>query len=605
MKSRFYTKTLIALAVAIAAAAATVSLAQEKPIPPPATENALPPGIPPNSPTAQVVKLIQAGVELGVIKNFVSNSTTAFGLDADQIIALNDVGVPAEIINAMLNRDKILYAAAKSVVNNPAPVVVETAAPAAPVTVDYFNDTLTPYGSWVEVEGYGRCWRPTTVVYDSGWRPYCDRGHWVYTDCGWYWDSDYSWGVTFHYGRWFHHSHLGWCWYPDTEWAPSWVTWRSGGDYCGWAPLPPLAVYRPGIGFCYRGANVSVAFDFELEASCFTFVSSEHFCDHHPRRYCPEPERVTQIFNHTTVINNYNIHNTTIVNNGIAITQVGSGNHHLIQPVQVSTLPNAGRHGWRGNDGDRPGRHDSVDNRNERPAHPLPVLRPNGNGDSGQHAVAGNQPAQRDNAGRVDNGNFSRGERQPRPLPVLRSGENNDAGRRQNVEAAPQNSGGSVFISHQPTAGVSENRRNDRERPLPENRWNAQPAPVVSAVTPTSPTAPTPVQNHRQFDRGETEDGFRNARSSHEQPQPHFTAPVMAERSTPPVEQRQFTTPAPIAMPEHSQTHERPVAAPVEMHQSHVETVQHSSPPASQPHESERSSSRNSERNSDKDKKDR
>ena len=107
MKTLRYTKTLIALAVAIAAAAATVGQAQEKPIPPPATENALPPEIAPNSPAAQVVKLVQSGTDIGVIKNFVANSSTAFGLDTDQVIALNDVGVPAEIINAMMNRDKM------------------------------------------------------------------------------------------------------------------------------------------------------------------------------------------------------------------------------------------------------------------------------------------------------------------------------------------------------------------------------------------------------------------------------------------------------------------------------------------------------------------
>ena len=32
------------------------------------------------------------------------------------------------------------------------------------VTVDQFYDTLSPYGTWVYLEGYGRCWRPTVVV---------------------------------------------------------------------------------------------------------------------------------------------------------------------------------------------------------------------------------------------------------------------------------------------------------------------------------------------------------------------------------------------------------------------------------------------------------
>ena len=148
----------------------------------------------------------------------------------------------------------------------------------------------TPYGTWVDVDGYGRCWRPSVVVYNPGWQPYCDHGHWVYTDCGWYWFSDYSWGwAPFHYGRWFRDPRWGWCWAPDTVWGPSWVTWRYSDNYCGWAPLPPRAVYREGVGFFYNGVAVGVGFDFGLSWNCFAFVPIGHFCDPHPCRYCVAP----------------------------------------------------------------------------------------------------------------------------------------------------------------------------------------------------------------------------------------------------------------------------------------------------------------------------
>src|SRR6185369_10574223 len=49
----------------------------------------------------------------------------------------------------------------------------------------YFYDSLAPYGSWIDIQGYGLCWQPTTVVLNAGWSPYCDRGRWVYSDCGW------------------------------------------------------------------------------------------------------------------------------------------------------------------------------------------------------------------------------------------------------------------------------------------------------------------------------------------------------------------------------------------------------------------------------------
>jgi len=63
-----------------------------------------------------------------------------------------------------------------------------------------FDQPLSPYGHWVEVADYGRCWVPNGV--DRDWRPYSD-GRWVFTDAGWTWDSDepYSWAV-YHYGRW-------------------------------------------------------------------------------------------------------------------------------------------------------------------------------------------------------------------------------------------------------------------------------------------------------------------------------------------------------------------------------------------------------------------
>ena len=95
--------------------------------------------------------------------------------------------------------------------------------------MSYFYNNLSPYGTWVSLEGYGWCWQPRAVVISHGWRPYCDGGHWVYTDAGWFWQSDYSWGwAPFHYGRWYQHPRCGWVWTPDRVWGPAWVTWRVG-----------------------------------------------------------------------------------------------------------------------------------------------------------------------------------------------------------------------------------------------------------------------------------------------------------------------------------------------------------------------------------------
>ncbi len=353
------------------------SNAQEQPTPPsPGTDlvstapdnstmpGTLPPSIPSTSPLAQVIRLAQAGVEQSVILAYISNSSSMFNLDPDKIIYLKDIGLPNEVVTAMMQRDQQLQqqmtASAYQPPAQPAPVPATTESPEpapepppveqpAEVTVNYFYDTLAPYGSWVDVEGYGRCWRPSVVVYNSGWQPYCDHGHWVYTDRGWYWISDYSWGwATFHYGRWFRHARWGWCWMPDTVWGPSWVTWRYSDDYCGWAPLPPFAVYREGVGFFYQGRNVGIGFDFGLSVNCFTFVPIGHFCDPHPRRFRAAPTQITQIYNHTTVINNFNVRDHNFVNGGIAPEHITAITRMPIHPISIRDTTSLAGRGLRG-----------------------------------------------------------------------------------------------------------------------------------------------------------------------------------------------------------------------------------------------------------------
>jgi hypothetical protein len=322
---------------ATSASTTTSTAASQTPFLPPdnnsSTQNTLPPNILPASPLAEVIKLSQAGVGESVILAYVTNSSSTFNLDSDKIIYLADAGVANEIVSAMMQHDQqwqqqMTAAPAPPPDSAPAPNPNDASpAPPAepePVTVNYFNTSLAPYGNWVDLPDYGRCWRPTVAYYDSGWQPYCDRGQWVYTDCGWYWNSDYAWGSTFHYGRWFRDTHLGWCWWPDTVWSPSWVTWRSGGDFCGWAPLPPFAVFQPGIGFVYRGNGVSIDFDFGLAPSCFTFVPTANFCDVRLRDHRFAPAQVTRVFNHTTVINNINVNNHTVFNHGLTVQQISA-----------------------------------------------------------------------------------------------------------------------------------------------------------------------------------------------------------------------------------------------------------------------------------------
>ena len=303
---------------------------------------------------ADLIKLARAGVSETLMLKFIQNTTGAFGLGAAEIIHLNDLGVSENIINAMMERDRAYATAPQAAPQTVAPAPTPTPAPEtiiveqqpaviaapAPVTVNYLYETLSPYGTWVEMDGYGRCWQPTVIAYQNDWQPYCDRGRWIFTDSGWYWASDYSWGnVTFHYGRWFRHPHRGWCWSPDTVWAPAWVSWRNNNDYCGWAPLPPHTHYRSGIGFTYYDRNVGFSFDFGLGADCYTFVPTGHFHDSHPNHHAVPRQQVTQIFNNTTVINNIvQGDNNTVINRGLTPEYISAATHKPIKPVSAHDL---------------------------------------------------------------------------------------------------------------------------------------------------------------------------------------------------------------------------------------------------------------------------
>ena len=322
---------------------------------------------------AEVVRLAGSGVGDDVVIAYIQNSQASFNLSADDVLYLKDIGLSAEVTSAMLTHDGTLrgqpqqYAPAAP--GAPAPVVPTTPAPtvppgSAPLTYDwqpapapatapppayvstappdvsYFYNDLSPYGTWVSLEGIGWCWQPRTVVTSRGWRPYCDGGHWVYTDAGWFWQSDYSWGwAPFHYGRWQLHPNCGWVWAPDRVWGPAWVTWRTSGDVCGWAPLPPRADFDVHLGWRFNGVRVGANFDFGLGVSAFAFFGFGDICSHDLGRRRLPPERVTPVFRQTTVINNYVVNNNTIVHRGIPIERVTAASRVPVPRATVRDLP--------------------------------------------------------------------------------------------------------------------------------------------------------------------------------------------------------------------------------------------------------------------------
>jgi hypothetical protein len=170
----------------------------------------------------------------------------------------------------------------------------------ADVSFDVAYSNLSDHGSWLVSTHYGRVWQPRE--YNRGWNPYSD-GHWIYTDMGWAWVSDYEWGaVPYHYGTWVDDADAGWVWIPGRTWAPAWVVFRTTPEYIGWAPVPP-------------GFSVGMSIDMGGPSS-FVYVSSGDFLAPRLRASIIPMERARVFMNNTTVVNNIVIQNNVVINRG-------------------------------------------------------------------------------------------------------------------------------------------------------------------------------------------------------------------------------------------------------------------------------------------------
>jgi hypothetical protein len=157
------------------------------------------------------------------------------------------------------------------------------------ISLQTFYDELSPYGTWIQDPQYGYVWRPD--VDQDDFRPYYSNGHWVMTEYGNTWVSDYDWGwAPFHYGRWVTDRYNQWLWIPDTTWGPAWVNWRSGGGNYGWAPLGP-----------------SINVGFSIPSFWWVFVPQTNIYINRFPRY--RSYRNHRYLSNTVIINNVYVHN--------------------------------------------------------------------------------------------------------------------------------------------------------------------------------------------------------------------------------------------------------------------------------------------------------
>ncbi|HSZ11418.1 MAG TPA: DUF6600 domain-containing protein [Rhizomicrobium sp.] len=332
----------------------------------------------------------------------------------------------------------------------------------ADVSFTSFHDRLSTYGNWSHNPRYGDVWRPRDV--DADFHPY-SRGHWVDTEYGFTWVSDYQWGdVPFHYGRWVNDADDGWVWVPGYVWAPAWVVWRSDSDYMGWAPMPPDERFLAGDEtrfdvdpVAFYGARVDVG-------NLFIFVGTRHIADPDFRTYIVRRPEVVNIFHRTRNITRISIVNDHVVNRSVDVRVVERFTHRPIRAVSIRTVLKPGAIVTNVHIGR------NIDIR-ERVSHPRGNTAPGNNGNNGN-----------DN-GHGPNGNNGNGNDH--------GGNNNDHGGNNNDHGGSNNDHGGATGGPSGTQGGHDN--NDMNTKTNTNT-------NTNANTPSSDQTPAKPKNKKPGD---------------------------------------------------------------------------------------------------------
>lgn len=194
------------------------------------------------------------------------------------------------------------------------------------ITFQTFYDELSPYGQWINNPQYGYVWLPNA---GPDFQPYATRGHWVVTEYGNTWVSQYDWGwAPFHYGRWYFDDFYGWAWVPGNVWGPAWVNWRSANGYYGWAPLGP-------------GMHVNVSVNIPL--AHWVFVPYRYFTSPRIYTYYVPRRRVVNVYNTSVVINNYHTTNNYTYVSGPSKNEIEKVTRTRVPVRQISQAEQPGR----------------------------------------------------------------------------------------------------------------------------------------------------------------------------------------------------------------------------------------------------------------------
>lgn len=191
----------------------------------------------------------------------------------------------------------------------------------AMISYNDFYQNLAPYGQWIEDPQYGYVWSP---VQDGSFRPYYTSGHWVMTEYGNTWVSDYPWGwACFHYGRWTYDSYYGWIWIPGTDWGPAWVCWRFGEGYYGWAPLGP-------------GYDLNSTLSYRCPNDWWVFIPPQYVYTGNYYHYWYGPKGNSDIIHNTHIVNNTYTANGVAYVSGPHKRDIENVTHQQVQVYQMA-----------------------------------------------------------------------------------------------------------------------------------------------------------------------------------------------------------------------------------------------------------------------------
>lgn len=273
---------------------------------------------------SDLIKVLRKNVSYTVLQAYIQHSGFNYNLTADEVVLLNDLGMPATLLDNLLERSAQAATSVSTDDRTDDTLLASTIA-LAPAPQDanhsFFYGALAPFGTWSQDAQYGWVWQPTAENYDSAWAPYATQGSWVWTNTGWFWNSHYSWGwAPFHYGRWVHTK--SWIWVPGNAWASSWVSWRTAPGFFGWAPLPPEAGYQFGDGFLFQGQRAPANADFGLSASAYSFVPAGRFVTFEAGALALPKQQNEDIFRQSRIVDNFVSSGGVVLNKGLPVDTV-------------------------------------------------------------------------------------------------------------------------------------------------------------------------------------------------------------------------------------------------------------------------------------------